>query len=278
MNKHTLHISESDSIVLTEFPAIEGPAKVIIIASATGVKQTYYYNFATFFSKHNYHVYTFDYEGIGASRPASLLGVEVNASDWGDKDLNAVLAYVKEKHSGNKLIVIGHSIGGQLIGLAPWSFIIDEIILIAAQTGYWKLWPGSHKIQMFLTWHILVPVLTNLFGYFPGKKIGLSEDLPKNVALEWAKWCRSPSYLFKYKENATTMFDNVKAKITSYSFSDDTYAPASAVDWLTHKYTSALITRFHINPDDLKIKKIGHFGFFSIKNQASLWEELKSRL
>ena len=45
---------------------------------------------------------------------------------------------------------------------------------------------------------------------------------PKNVAEEWAKWCRNPNYLFDYISEDKTFFNKIKCKITSVSFATST--------------------------------------------------------
>lgn len=37
-----------------------------------------------------------------------------------------------------------------------------------------------------LKWHLAMPVLAGLSGWFPGRRLGWFEDLPQSVALEWA--------------------------------------------------------------------------------------------
>jgi predicted alpha/beta hydrolase len=76
---------------------------------------------------------------------------------------------------------------------------------VAAQSGYWALWPFPVKIVLFFNWYFL-QILTRLFGYFPGKKLGLMEDLPKGVAIEWARWGLKKDYLFDFIPEATAQF------------------------------------------------------------------------
>ena len=53
-------------ITITDFPSI-GSNDIVVILSATGVLQTYYYKFSQFLQANNHTVYTFDYSGIGQS-------------------------------------------------------------------------------------------------------------------------------------------------------------------------------------------------------------------
>jgi len=45
-----------------------------------------------------------------------------------------------------------------LIGITSANKLIDGILLIAAQTGYWKFWKGAEKLKMLMVWYFLVPV------------------------------------------------------------------------------------------------------------------------
>ena len=76
--------------------------------------------------------------------------------------------------------------------------------------------PGIHKpmhrmnermpLRVRILWFGMVPVLTALFGYFPGKPLRMVGDLPRGVALQWRKWCLHPEYLLaegeRYREAA----------------------------------------------------------------------------
>ena len=143
---------------------------ILIIASATGVKQGFYKKFAEFVSAKGVTVITFDYAGIGLSLNLPLKRLTNNVSDWGKNDLEAGIAYVKVIYPADTITLLGHSIGGQLVGLAKSSMQVQKIILIAAQSGYWKFWKGSDKIKMWLNWHVLFPLLTKAFGYMPSRK------------------------------------------------------------------------------------------------------------
>ena len=38
------------------------------------------------------------------------------------------------------------------------------------------------------------PVLTPLFGYFPGKALRMVGDLPAPAMRQWSRWCRHPEF------------------------------------------------------------------------------------
>lgn len=55
---------------------------VLIIASAMGVKQSFYQNFAEFANSNNISVITFDYSGIGKSLTGNIKKQKEFLHDW----------------------------------------------------------------------------------------------------------------------------------------------------------------------------------------------------
>lgn len=251
---------------------------ILIIASATGVKQSYYKRFSGFMKENGISVITFDYLGIGESLKQPIRELTNNTVDWAKTDLNSVIEYVKEQYQGFRIILLGHSIGGQLIGLTPSSLYADKIILVAAQSGYWKFWKGFEKYKLLSYWTILFPVLIPLVGYLPSKKITGMENLPKNVARQWRKWCLSPNYLFDYIEKQDLFFDKISVPLTSISIENDIFAPQKAVDWLTEKYENTKAKRIHLMPEDFSTDDIGHFGIFREKFKKNIWTLLLNEI
>ncbi len=91
--------------------------KSIIISSATGVLQRFYFQFASHFSELGYTVYTFDYSGIGklGSNIKNLKQNKIDLVGWGKNDQASIIDYVKTKNPNHKIVLIAHSIGGQII-------------------------------------------------------------------------------------------------------------------------------------------------------------------
>jgi predicted alpha/beta hydrolase len=251
---------------------------VLIIASATGVKQEYYSKFAEFAESNGITVITFDYNGIGHSLKKSIKELKTNAADWGRNDLESIIQYVINNYPKSKKVIIGHSIGGQLIGLAKSSNILDKIVLVAAQSGYWKYWKGIERIKMWLNWYFLFPVITLMFGYLKSKKISGMENLPKNVANQWKNWGKNRDYIFSDMSINETFYETIKTNITAYSIDDDDFAPKEAVQWMTEKYKNAKRKSIHLNPTDFQTNKIGHFGIFKDHFKNTIWTHILSEI
>lgn len=252
--------------------------QIVVIASATGVVKEFYKYFVQYLYDNGLSVITFDYGGIGKSRPISLRNFGTSAQRWATNDLETVLKFVSEHYDDKKLTVIGHSIGGQLIGLAPSSSKINNIVLVAAQSGYYKLWKASERYKMLFAWRVLFPLFNSVLGYIPTKRFTAIEDLPGGMAMEWRKWCLSPNYLFDYVSGEDLFFDKITVPVYSYSTDRDKFATVESTDWLTNKYLNAKLNRIHLKPEEYEVKNIGHFGYFQKKCSHSVWPELLSKI
>lgn len=245
------------------------PQALVVITGATGVPHRFYARFARWLADRGAHVLTFDYRGIAASRPERLRGFTGTLSDWGAKDLEGVMQWARRTHPGLPVRIVGHSVGGQILGLAASNAQADRIVTVASQSGYWQLWPWQTRLVMGTLWHALMPLVPRVVGYVPGQ-LGIGEDLPEHVAREWARWGRSPNYLLDHTP-AREGFARITAPVTSWSFSDDFYAPQAAVDWLHAQMTAAPVRRVHLTPRDLSVKAIGHFAAFRDSFSNTLW-------
>lgn len=278
MIKIDIHSDSGYEITLKHYKPTSDFDTVVLIIPATGVKQSFYSRFANYLCSQNVAVFTFDYGGIGDSKMADLRLFDTTVVNWGKFDLEAVMNHIKSLYGNKKLVVVAHSLGGQIIGLAPSSVDIDKIIFIAVQSGYWKYWKGFGRLKMLAAWYFLFPVFTKLYGYMPSSKVSSMEDLPKSVALQWRKWCLSPNYLFDHMEDLETYYDKIKCPLVSYSTDNDEFAPKEAVDWLTTKYKNCVRKRIHLKSEQIGVKHIGHFGFFKIKFKDSIWSILLNEI
>jgi predicted alpha/beta hydrolase len=250
----------------------------IIINPATGVKQYFYTHFALYLAEQGFHVYTYDYRGIGGSKHGSLKNFCASILNWGEDDFSAVIRYIKQRHPLYTISVVGHSIGGQIIGLSPEAQSIDNIVMIGAQTPYWKHYDGMTFFKVWQLWHFMIPLLTKRCGYFPARSFGLFEDLPEESALQWARWGKNRNYMFDELPHKKESFSSLHQPALVYSFSDDPYAPLKAVKDLLHHYDNLKIEHRHVDPKSVNQKSIGHFSFFRKSSEEIFWKNVSEWL
>jgi predicted alpha/beta hydrolase len=144
--------------------------------------------------------------------------------------------------------------------------------LVAAQSGYWRLYPSPRKQGWAFLWFVAAPLVIHVYGYFPAKLFGLGENLPAGVISEFGSWCCNPLYIAN-SADVRQRFAEPRMPMLAYSIDDDVTAPQRAVEGLLALYSNAAIVRRHIKPKDVGVKRLGHFGFFRDSVSESLWPE-----
>jgi predicted alpha/beta hydrolase len=256
---------------------VEGESSVVIVNSATGVRRQYYRKFAQYLAGHGSTVVTYDYRGIGDSGgERTRLGLKARMRDWALLDASAVLDWAGQSYPDQPITVVGHSFGGQCLGLLENNYRISRAVFVGAQSGYWGHFAVRQRFHLGFLWYLAFPFLTPMLGYFPGRRLGLGEDLPAGVALEWARWCRQPDYLMgDLGSQLPDYFGSFEAPILAFKISDDSYAPARSVDALLAWYRRAPITVRSVSPQECGVDSIGHFGLFRDSLKNTLWKEIR---
>lgn len=243
------------------------------INAATGTKKEFYLNFARYLAQYGFAVLLYDYRGIGGSAPRHLKGFQADLKDWANLDMPSAFGWLQQQHPGEPLFILGHSMGGQLIGLMHNAPRAHGIILVGACFGYWPLLPFPGNLFYFFIWHLLQPIATRIAGYLPSSKLDIGEDLPAGVAEEFRQWCTSPGYLSDFfgKTVRQQYYDQIQAPLLSLVPTDDHIAGRRSVPPLLQLYKHATIEQHWISPAEFGKKAIGHFGIFSRRCQDQIW-------
>src|SRR5262245_21398762 len=247
---------------------------VVVLNPATAVKRGYYDRFAAFLAEEGLSAVTYDYRGIGGSRPARLRGFAARMRDWAEQDAAGVLAWVARERPGLPVAVVGHSFGGQALGLLPSTGGLAGVLRVGGRSGYWGHWPGAQRLGLLALWYLGMPAASHLLGYFPSSRLGMGEDLPAGVALEWARWGRRRDYVAGAEQGRWRAgFDALRGPLRAYSFSDDGLAPRAAVQGLLSFFRNATVEHRHLRPADVGVSRVGHWGFFREGFRDTLWRE-----
>lgn len=252
-------------------PAVT-PRAAVLINSATGVPKEIYAKFAAHLASHGYPTFIHDYRGIGASKHGSLRGLEARMQDWVRLDISAALAQVVARAGDLPLLVIGHSIGGQLLPLVEGIERARAVLTIATSTGSWRKMSGTYRWLCAGLWYGFMPLTTALLGYAPSKLLGLGEDLPRGVAREWGGWCRSDRYFGDGLDPDTlATLARFQKPWLSLSFTDDPIANTRTVSDLHAFFPGSRIESVFVSPREVGLPSLGHFGFFSSRSKEALW-------
>lgn len=275
------------AVLLTPDPSGAGdaegppPRAAVVIAPAMGVRLRYYEPFAGYLAAGGFAVLCFDYRGTGGSRPERLRGFPAQLHDWGERDLEGALAWLGDRYPGLPLLVVGHSAGGQLLGLAPSIGRVGALLAVAAQSGYWRFWPGLWRWVIALFWYVGLPAMVAAFGYLPMRRVTGGEDVPAGVAHEWSRWGRHRDYVLSFarsRPEGAAGYDGFDRPLRAYGFTDDRLAPPRAVEQLLAFYPGTRGELRILAPADLGVRQIGHFGPFRDRFRDTLWAQWREWL
>lgn len=257
----------------------DGPVRgAVVMAPAMGVPRRLYAPFSSHLADDGLATLALDYRGIGDSAPRSLRGFPARLGDWAVLDLAGAVAELDRRFPGLPLAWVGHSVGGQLMGLVP-GLPVRAAVFVASQSGWSGHWPGAGRWAMAALWHVAVPVAVRAVGYLPMKALGQGENVPAGVALEWAEWGRHRDYVWSHARRLGGVeFTRWRGPIRAYGFADDRYAPRPAVEALLGYYREARTELRWLRPADLGTRSIGHFGFFGPRFRQRLWSEVRDYL
>ena len=271
MNKQTLQVNDAVSLALRVYEP-EGAARAsVVIGGAMGVRQSFYEAFALWMAQQGFLVTTFDYRGHGDSLQGAMRDVKADLFDWA-QDYEAVISAAKAALPSQPLFLLGHSLGAQLPGLLKRPEQVDGMLSVAAGSGYWR--DNAPKLRRVVPyfWWVLVPLATRLCGYFPGRTLRKVGDLPAGVILQWRRWCLNPRYSVGAEGEAVAQsYGAVRFPVLALSMADDELMTLRGTHNLVNLYANTERRVESITPGELKVQRIGHFGFFRAQFQSSLW-------
>jgi predicted alpha/beta hydrolase len=269
--RHTLHAHDGQPLIAYCFEPAQTARASVVIAPGMAIAQSFYADFAHFLAGHGYRAWTFDYRGMGESRSGSLRGCEADISDWVKHDFDAMLGHAKAAGAALPLFILGHSLGGQTAPLLPSAAHISGLVNIAVGSG------ASHHNQPRtrrmapLLWHVLMPLLSPLFGYFPGARIGVIGNVPRRAMEQWRRWCLNPEYLLSSEPGARSAYERAQFPVLGLTFSDDELLLEAGSKMMHEAYTDTPVDYRVLTPQQFGLPRIGHFGFFRKQHAAKLW-------
>ena len=272
----TLSLSYKETVALSILTTNNNPAKapVVVVLPAMGVRAKFYQPLANVFAESGINCVISDLRGLGTSsvKPSSKV-------DFGYKemisDLEVVVARVKEKFSEQAIFLLGHSLGGQVASLylSKHTNAVDGLLLVASCSVYYKGWSGGQKWKTLLGIR-LFPLLSRLFGYFPGDKVGFGGKGAKTAILDWSYLGRTGQFKiigddFDYEAN----LKKTSIPVLATTIEKDWMAPEAAIKNLYQKFHPDNPTTTYKLTKEIVGKPLNHFNW--VKNSVSLVTRIK---
>ena len=273
MNELFLKTSDQISLSVKVFEPRNSTGKLLLLNAATGVKQQVYFSFANYFAENGFTVITYDYRGIGESKPAQMKDFPASMRIWGTEDFKTITSFIKSNFPTHRKFCLGHSVGALILGMNEDSKMFEKFIFVATQDAY----IGNLNLKVALTallgFGIALPIMTSLFGYFPAHRFGLGESLPKAVAYDWQT-------LILNKKSTRRLYEKINGDHSKNLNQNVMILHAEDDHWITMNGMESLMNTVYPNLRktyrEIKIsespkREIGHINFFRSFNR-DLWK------
>jgi predicted alpha/beta hydrolase len=265
MEKEKIPVISGDGVRsrITVFRTAHPDATVVICMPAMGVRASFYEPMARIIVQGGLHVVTADLRGNGESQVRPGRNLDFGYHEMVHFDWPAIVGKVKQVFPNSQKVILGHSLGGQLstLYMSAVPGEVQGLMLVACPTLYYRGWPFPSNIRIIIVTQAF-RIIARFFGYLPGKKFGLPWTEPKTYIDDWAFTTITGQYKPK---NSTVDYEillpSLSTPVLALSFSDDAFAPETAVKYLCSKFPKIRLTHMHFTPKDIGAETLGHIGW-----------------
>jgi predicted alpha/beta hydrolase len=273
MKSEDIKFMAADGAVLrgTLFQPEGRPEAAVVLHGATGVPHTYYRAFAEWLAAERaLAVLTYDYRDFGVSARGDIAVSRATMADWGLSDQPAALAALRKAVPEVPVWVIGHSLGGLMLGFHPAMAGVDRVITVGSGMVHLADHPWPYRAKAAAFWYGHGPALVGIMGYLPGRWSGLGVDLPAGVYWQWRRWCIGRGGFLRDVGASLPMPDAsvVTAAVKLVAVADDHVVPPAAVWRLMAQHKQAMLRQKVLRPADFGLARIGHLGAFARRNSV----------
>ncbi len=249
-----LPVGRRDQLCLRVFAgsAEDDRSPVVLVVPAMGIVATYYDPLAHGLSRVGFPVVVCDLRGHGGSTPAVSRASRFGQQEMVAVDLPAAVAAARGEFPGRPVVLLGHSIGGQLgvAYLGRPEADVDGLALIASGTPHHRVYPRLRGLRVLLGTQAAA-LLGKAWGYFPGDRVGFGGRESSGVIVDWARFARTGRFRpdgadLDYERAMST----VDLPVLVVSVEGDLMHTPTAMAELTAKLASTRVTRLRYTAAD----------------------------
>ncbi len=248
------------------------PKAGVLISSGVGYPKEFYARIAAYGATRGFACLVYDYRGIAGSAPEDMRTCTADFFTWGTLDAPAALDALVSRLDGLPVFTMGHSFGGQLVGLMDNNQLAAAHALIAVGSGYWAGLRPSEWFRMFVLFYIIGPLSLVRHGYLRGIFYWPGVSMPGPVFKQWRQWCLRSDYYWRdiQKKLGGAYFAMKGAPIRQFGFTDDPVVTPKSEAFTRKCYQTADYETCWTKPEDIGVPKIGHSGMFS-RSASDFW-------
>lgn len=261
MTPEILHVAAADGATaeLIVHPSPQG--EFVYWLPALGVTARHYARFAEALAAEGIGLARHEWRGAGSSNLRARRGV-----DWRYRDLLADirdgLAALRVRHPEARIWIGGHSLGAQFAALAlARDPSLAGVVIVASGTPYWRSFPWWQR-PILLGVFAWFRLLSDLFGYFPGRRTAFAGNEARSVIHDWIRSGLSGRYRHAWPEGELDAEMRERTQpLFALHLRDDRFAPPSSFDELVSRLPNAPKRIHHLVPTDFESGKADHFSW-----------------
>jgi len=272
-----LRTGDGWDLALRDFSAPDSdPTRpAILVFAAMGAPARAYRRLARWFAGQGYAIATVDTRGTGESPPIPRRGIDFGVSQHLYQDWPTALEWARGTWPGRPIVLLGHSIGGQISSIHAGQRPDDvaALVLLTTTSVWWKSSPSPRRRIGAVVMFSLFGLTSRLLGWFPGHRVNWGLPLARQLVLDWVRWGFSGQYSDSERRNLDGALASVRLPALSISFTDDVrLAPKSACDDFVRRLPNAQTTRWHLAPQEIGLAEADHFKH--LRGAPQLWRRI----
>ncbi|MCA1981675.1 alpha/beta hydrolase family protein [Nocardioides nematodiphilus] len=241
--RHTeivLEREEGTSFTVTIVRAVDaGPtAPVVLVQPAMGMKARYYPPLLEALAAAGVHAAVSEQRGHEAT--GGRLPSRAYTFGYADlvADLGLAVDAVRAELPGARVVVLGHSLGGQIASLyaARRPDALAGLIFVGSGTPHWRDFSRKLLVAAYG-----FPLVARIVGHFPGERLNFAGREARGLMRDWGHLARTGRFA-----GGDAGLADLEIPVLAISIEDDWLAPISSVDGLVDKLAAATVTRVHV--------------------------------
>lgn len=243
----------------------------VVVCSAMVVRREFYAGFARHLAGLGMRVLTFDNRGVGATRAAPRSDAVARLAHWGERDVAAAIEWAARTAPGDRLLLVGHSMGGRIAALCPSLPRVEAVVAVVPTTPWWRYWPPPYAAGIRL-FYAAAGALCRRVPVLPAHWLDMGPPVRSSVILDWVAWGIEGAGV-PGQASAVPPGASYPGRVLALSFTDDVGLGCHrAVREACGAYAAGeRLEHWHLAPRELGVSRVGHFGYFRGCAAPELW-------
>lgn len=229
--------------------AADPKAPVILCLPAMGIEARFYSVLATDLVQAGFGCAVLELRGLGTSSVRASRSVDFGYATMAELDLPAAIDAVRERFPAAPLVLLGHSLGGQVavlhLALGSGSGV-RGLVLVASGMPWWRLWPVPLRYLLYaMGW--VFPWTARALGFFPGRHLAFAGREARGVMADWGHIARTGRFVARgwTGPDPEEGLTSVRLPVLAISLEQDRFTPRRTVEYMVAKLPSAAVELFH---------------------------------